>query len=790
MRREAIVRGLRSLWPPLMVLAGVGALGLLTRELPGALISVIAGAALAIAAWLFYRGVADFDPIDEDEAKHRIERQAGLSEMAPLTSSADRLVGGDGALWSWHRRRLEAMAGALSKPAKPDVTRQDALKLVALLLALGVCFWQPVPAARALNFDLSPLLGDNDLVMDAWAQPPEYTGLPVVRLSRETPNVSLPEGSIISARMDGAKGAPRLRVGGQTIVMTRERGQAWTGKATLKQSGTVILDRLGARATWHVTAIKDKAPVLISEETIKIDPKGRLDVSFAATDDYGIASAFVRVTARKAPVGLVGNNNFETPLILEGEPGEDGARRIFVDVADHALTGLEADVTLVVRDGLGQETFSKPTRLTMPKVDWKTPLGAALQEQRLSILREARPYQQRPPAFATLFDSEAGLPIKLDLDEPLLGAPEGISVAFGLLDASLASLKQVGLSEVGLMGLQFARERLAMARTVADAHAVAPLLWDMAMQAEVADQSPAQQKIAAARQALEQALKNGASEEELSQLTQELREAVGERLDELAQQGDGQGNSQGGGGGDSVSNDEIDSMLRELERSGGSGARQDALDQLDKLGELMENLQPGGAGAGEAGESGQGQSVGPLDDAMREQRDLSDETNARKGQNQGAPAGDLADRQEDLADRLSPPGGGARPQQGPEAQGPDGQVQAGKAQAAQAMREAAQALRRGDLGGASEAQARAEQALQQAAGAQNANGGEGGDQDPLGRSMPNNGNGADEGKGTKVPDQVERRRARDVREELRRRQADPNRDDQERNYLDRLLKDR
>lgn len=788
MRREAIVRGLRSLWPPLMVLAAAGAFGLLTQELPAALISVIAGIALAVAAWLFYRASADFAPIDENEAKHRIERQAGLSEMAPLTSSADRLVGGDGALWSWHRRRLEAMAGALSKPAKPEVTRKDGLKLVALLLAIGVCIWQPVPAGRALNFDLSPLLGDSDLVMDAWAQPPEYTGLPVVRLSRDTPKLSLPEGSVISARMDGAKGAPRLRVGGQTIVMTRERGQAWMGKATLKQNGVITLDRLGARATWQVTAIKDKAPVLASEEPIKIDSKGRLDVSFAATDDYGIASAVVRVKARKTPVGLIGHSSFETPLILEGEPGEDGARRIFVDVADHVLTGLEADVTLVVRDGLGQETSSKPTLLTMPKLAWKTPLGAALQEQRLLILREARPYRPRPRAFATLFDSEAGLPIKLDLDEPLLGAPAGIAEAFELLNASVTSLKQVGLSEVGLLGLQFARERLALARNVADAHDVAPLLWDMAMQAEVADQSPAQQKIAAARQALEQALKNGASEEELSQLTQELRDAVGERLDELAQQGDGQGNSQGnsqGGGGDSISNDDIDSMLRELERSGGSGARQDALDQLDKLGELMENLQAGGSGEGEAGESGQGGSGGPLDDAMREQRDLSDETNTRKGQNEGAPAGDLADRQEDLANRLSPPGGGIQPQQGPE-----GQVQAGKAQAAQAMREAADALRRGDLGGASDAQARAEQALQQAAGAQNANGGEGGDQDPLGRSMPNNGNNADEGKGTKVPDQVEKRRARDVREELRRRQADPNRDEQERNYLDRLLKDR
>jgi hypothetical protein len=785
MRCEAIVRGARSLWPALMVLAGAGAFGLITGQLPAALVSLLAGATLVIAAWLFYRAVTHFIPLDEQEAKHRLEQQAGLTEMAPLTSSADRLISGDGALWSWHRRRLELMAGALSKPAKPVVTRQDGLKLVALLLAVWICIWQPVKAGRALNFDLSPLMGDSDLVLDAWAQPPEYTGLPVVRLTRETPNISLPEGSIIHARMDGATGAPRLHVGGQTIVMGRERGQAWTAKATLNRSSDVSLDRLGSRATWHIRAIKDQAPVLSSAEPVKIDPRGRLDVSFSASDDYGVATAFLRIKPRKAPVGLTGKATFETPIPLEGEAGEDGARQVFVEVADHVLTGLDVDVTLVIRDGLGQETAAQPTRLVLPKLAWKTSLGAALQEQRLLILREARPYQRRPLAFATLFDGQSGLPVKLDLNEPLLGAPEGITRAEVLLSATLASLKQTGLGEVGLLGLQFARERLALARSVEDAHAVAPILWQMALQAEVADQSPAQQKIAAARQALEQALKNGASEQEISELMGELREAIGERLDELAQQGE-QGGGQGSGGGDSVSGGDVDSMLRELEQSGSSGARQDALDQLDKLGELMDNLQAGGSGGGQSGQSAGG--TGPLDDAMREQRDLSDETAGRQNQNNGAPAQDLADRQNDLADRLSPPGAdqSQSPPQSP--QGPEAQAQAGKAQAAQAMREAAEALRRGDLAGAGEAQARAEQALQQAAGAQAANSGtgSGGNQDPLGRTLPR----ADDGKGTKVPDQVEKRRARDVREELRRRQADPNRDGQERDYLDRLLKDR
>ena len=50
MEREAFVRGLRALWPALMVIAGAGAFGVLTQKLPPAVISILAGVTLAFAA--------------------------------------------------------------------------------------------------------------------------------------------------------------------------------------------------------------------------------------------------------------------------------------------------------------------------------------------------------------------------------------------------------------------------------------------------------------------------------------------------------------------------------------------------------------------------------------------------------------------------------------------------------------------------------------------------------------------------------------------------------------------
>jgi hypothetical protein len=49
MRREAIVRGLRDIWPPLMLLAGAGAFGVVTQKLPAGVASVLAGVVFVAA---------------------------------------------------------------------------------------------------------------------------------------------------------------------------------------------------------------------------------------------------------------------------------------------------------------------------------------------------------------------------------------------------------------------------------------------------------------------------------------------------------------------------------------------------------------------------------------------------------------------------------------------------------------------------------------------------------------------------------------------------------------------
>ena len=776
-------------------MALMGAAGSLTESLPTGLVSAGAGLIWLFSAYLFWRGWQLFHPMTEQEAGRALEDAAGLQELRPLTGAEDRRISGDDALWSWHQRRLIEAAGKLGKPVKPKLDWQDGAKALVLILALALCWLNPGAAARALTFDLSPLMGDGDLVIEVWAEPPSYTGLPLIRLDRSQDTLSLPIGSRVTARVDGARGAPVLRGPSRAARLKPAQGAAWQGQIEITRSGSLKLDRLGTRAHWHVEAIKDQKPSLTLPTPIKIDPKGRLDLAFQANDDYGVTQAFVRIEPVKVPEGLAGRSVFDTPIPLEGTAGENGARRVFVEIADHALAGLPVKAQIVVRDGLGQETASEPTRLTLPERTWQSSLAGALQEVRLMILREARPYQRQIPIFATLFEplDDGGLlsdiaplgPITLDLSDPQPGAPPGIAQATRHLSAIAEAMAQLGLSDLGQLSLHYALERLSIARDVADAHSVAPLLWQMALQIEASDQTPAQQKIAQAREALKQALEQGAPPEQIQQLTQELREAVGERLQELAEQGaSGDGGEQGPSGPE-ISAGDLEDRLQELEQSGSSGAREEALAQLDQLDELLENLQPGGSSQGEGQAEGEGQGQGgPLDNAMRQQRSLSDQTDqlgeAPPSDQSRRAAEDLANQQEGLADALG------SPRQNELSKEETAEDQ-NRRQAAEAMREAAQALREGDLGRAQDAQSRALQALRQAAeSSPQGQAGTGGPEDPLGRSLPKQ----DDGKATKVPDGVERRRARDVRDELRRRQADPQRDKNERDYIDRLLQER
>jgi hypothetical protein len=106
--------------------------------------------------------------------------------------------------------------------------------------------------------------------------------------------------------------------------------------------------------------------------------------------------------------------------------------------------------------------------------------------------------------------------------------------------------------------------------------------------------------------------------------------------------------------------------------------------------------------------------------------------------------------------------------------------------AAQAMQQSQDALKKGDLDNARNAQQKAlqslSQAVQQLADQAKKEGGQAQNGDPLGRSQ------ADQGRSVKIPDADTLAKARAILEELRKRAGEMRRPQEERDYIDRLLK--
>ncbi len=351
-------------------------------------------------------------------------------------------------------------------------------------------------------------------------------------------------------------------------------------------------------------------------------------------------------------------------------------------------------------------------------------------------------------------------------------------------------------------------DKMQATMTVEQRDEMAETLWNIALMFEEGDLASAMERLQRAQDRLEEAIRNGASPEEIEELMKELQQAMREYTDELAEEA--QRNPEGmpqGGEGQEITGDMLQEMLDEIERLMKEGKTAEAMALMEQLRQLMENMQV------TQGQGGEGQGNGPMRDlgeTLRDQQDLSDDAyrdmqEGRNGQGQeqgqeGEPdEGDLADRQRELRQRLGDLQDQRLPGDGTET-GEAGRDALDRAE--EAMREAERSLEEGDLDGALDRQAEAMEAMREgmeefgeALAEQNQDGQENGGTQEAGRADPNGKDplGRDQGDAARIgsdrnmvqndPDQ----RAQELLDEIRRRSGEAQRPTEELDYLKRLL---
>lgn len=847
----------------------------------------------------FLIGLKVWQAPTDDEARDLID---GKIEGRPLSTWTDRPATADAngwTLWQEHRNRMAELALRQGKvDVRPQWKQADPLYLrfaapAVLVIAAAVANTAVIErTGKGLFPDYGALFGAHTLKVEAWITPPAYTGTaPFVLTPGEV--AKAPEGSEVTIRIIGP-GRPQVIVtpdgkGADTLDPQPGIDAAYEARVVVKEPMKIAVNFWGERASFPFTIIDDATPTVSFVEPPKLGDGDRTEFKYRLADDYGVDKLeliAIRIDTPKGAGVIEDATPIETITLSPKEEEGDFSQ----DLVRHRWAGLDLKVKLRATDAAGQVAESEAVDFRLPDKIFLQPNARMAAEARQILLRNWEEYTT--PENAANFTAVPGTgydAIAVAAANRLSWAPKEIKRSVMVLDAITWRPEDYFQDPLIYAGLRSARGVIESAASREEAETAGDLLWDIALRAEFGSLADATAALEAARRALEEALRRGASEEEIKRLMDMYEQAIenylAAQMAEALRNGnvnqDG-GQQQGGmqGGGQQMGDSELNRMLQALRDLAETGARDQArqlLNDMQRMLDQMQNMQiqmgRGGGGQQEEGPMSRAlnRALQDTNRALNDQRDLNDQTEEAQ-RNGGQNGQQLADQQRQLRERLEQQmrsGGGQPQQQGQQGQGgqqQQGQGQQGQGQQGQGnqpgqqqgqqqgqggqsgqggqqpgqqpgqgqggqqadrggpggqpgrpgaqgdgiygqendrtrrmlgnaiemQRRAEEALRRGDFAAAREAQQQAMSSLQdrsaELARLNDENDPEArqerDDRDILGRL--NNGESG-YGDDVKIPDEIERQRARDILDDIRRRAGNRALSREELEYLNRLL---
>jgi uncharacterized protein (TIGR02302 family) len=779
-------RVLPALLPAVLVAGACFAIALfgLPRLLPPwpqLILLILCGLGFLAALWYGFRS---FRFPNTGDAVRRVETDSGFTHR-PIThltdAQASNLIDADSvSLWKSYRQRLIASIGVpfLGLPrgtvAAKDPYGLRAVVLLAVVIGIFVAgdSWQK-RLIQALHPNFSAFTQSETSKVEAWLTPPEYTRMAPISLSStvqlesgEATPLTVPAGSKLLAQAEGIGAKATLLANGQSkdfemldAITQRIEGKIQSGdEIAIESDGDTL-------ARWPIKVVPDQPPSIAFATDPSATDRGVLRLDYIAKDDYGVHS--VKAVVQLAKEGS-DKESLELNLPIPQLDAKEMKAYSYQDLTAHPWSGLEVEIRLVARDAVGQIGASAPVTMTLPERKFYHPVARAIIEQRKKLARD-------PEQKDSVAEALRGLNAQPD-------AYDGNVAVFLSLNLAWRRLSADSLSKDDLTKLE-------------------EQLWDTALALEDGGVSMAMRDLRELQRKLEDALNNGASQEEIERLMNQVQEAMNKYLQNMQQQiqeamKNGMQMQRLSPNGLKLSQQDLNQMLNDARKMAQSGSRESAKQMLDRLQQMLENLQAGiPMPMGQQGNQAQKM----MNDLMRMQQQqdklLQESFRMQRGQQQG-------DGQQMNGQPQAGQQEGLRQEFGKlmrDFGNMTGDMPQSMGQAEQSMRRAVDALKKGDFDGASDAQNQAlsqmqqsmQQMQQQMQAGMNRGPGQRDPMDPFGRTTPREdsaGGNSVNTTGVKVPDQSEMERARQIFEELRDRRNDPARPRDERDYLDRLLK--
>ncbi len=616
---EQVARCFWPLWTLVLFTGSAVAFGL--PQVLGQYLLPVSGAILVFAGAFAWRGYSAFRLPGLAEAEARIDLSL---KGRPIAAMKDEIAVGRNdpqsqSVWVSHLERMaEAAAGA--RAARPDlrVAASDpaGLRLVALTVAIAAALFarnlNPAAFTEALEADAAPLEFAAGPSFEAWANPPDYTGKPTLYLSEIRPStaLALPTGTRITIRAygEGEDFSLEETVSGTGSVLSEAAIGIQNAKITATQEGSVTI-REGSEAlgSWRFSIIPDTPPEIELAEPVGRAVTGAMELTYTARDDYGITGGWARITLDLD--GLDRNFGFVTdpvdrtdievdlPLPFSGGT-EEITETLVEDFSKHPWSGLPVRITLGVTDAAEQTGTIAGLPAILPGRRFFDPVAGALVELRRDLL----------------WSPENGERVN-QLLRAITHAPE---ILFDGEDGAYLMIRIV-IRRMGYM--------MEDGLDAAEVEDIAEVLWQAALLLEEGSLTDAAERLRQAQERLSEALQNGATEEELDELMAELREAMNDYMQQLAQQQmeNGEMEMAENQDGQVITQDMLQQMMDRIEELFAEGREAEAQELLNQLMEMMENMRMMAQQGGQQGQEGQ-QMMQELQDTLRQQQDLADDS--------------------------------------------------------------------------------------------------------------------------------------------------------------------
>ncbi|MGA1802055.1 TIGR02302 family protein [Rhizobium sp. HT1-10] len=677
-------------------------------------------------------------------------------------------------------------------------------------------------------------------------QPPTYlTG----NTATANAAVSVPQFSELTVRVTGGAGSETVlfqasgSTSGTEVALQEEAATNKTGAPT--SAATPVDDAAPAAARTHVmkldkggtlsvngrqwtfNVLTDKPPEIAFDGLPRSTVNGALEIGFKAKDDYGIDEAHAEIVPVDAdpqarPLYALPDFKFEVPRRNRRDAKGLGSH----DLTQDPLAGKRVRITLVARDGAGQTGRSPPHEMIMPARTFNEPLAGAVAEERQVFALDTRKMPRAielnealtlradetiPNLTHYLLLQSALARMRLAADDVALKDTADYlwQIATGMEDGQLSDAEKK---------LRDAQQKLskALQRNAPDSEikkltdelrkAMDGYMKELAQRMQNAPNQPNQKNARVLRQQdlermmdqIENLARSG-NREAAQQMLSELQRMMNNMQAGRPQPGQQQGKDDSKG---RQQMDKLGQILRE---------QQKLLDKTFKLDQAMRNKMQSGdpsedndpfaqpmpgpqgqqpqqpqnpqQGQGQQPGQQQGQQPGQSQEDDMTADQLRDALKALKEQ-QDALEKQLGELQKGLGEMGVKPGPGFGQAQR-EMQGAGGALGKGDGErATQGQGRALEALRQGARDMLNQMM-QAQQGQGQGQGQQQGQGGQG-DRDPLGRARGDGKGPLDDGN-TKIPDQIDAQRAREILDAIRQRLGNNPTQEEERRYLERLL---